>query len=116
MGEAPTDRRRDVYDQRFSRIENKLDQISESMMVLTRIEERQVAANERYTQLTTMHNEHNTRITGLERAVPENLGRRLAALEIAMPGLKELRVWAIMGILSGLGMMGYAVVHLVLPK
>ena len=44
----------------------------------------------------------------------EKMDIRMKDLELAMPGLKELRGWVIGGIVSGVGMIGFAVFKLVL--
>jgi ABC-type uncharacterized transport system fused permease/ATPase subunit len=44
----------------------------------------------------------------------EKMELRVKDLELAMPGLKELRGWVIGGICSGVGMIGFAVFKLVL--
>ncbi len=43
----------------------------------------------------------------------KELDKRLRAIELALPGLVELRSWVIRGILAGLGMIGFAVFKLV---
>lgn len=44
----------------------------------------------------------------------EDHERRLQAIEVALPQLKEIRAWVVRGILAGLGMIGLGVAKLVL--
>jgi hypothetical protein len=43
----------------------------------------------------------------------KEMDRRLRNIELALPGLVELRAWVIRGILAGVGMIGFAVFKLV---
>lgn len=100
------------------RIEGKVDAIGESLQILVRIEERQAQTNQRLAEGAQRMNELDGRIKTVEMAQPPDLEKRLLAIETAMPGLKEIRKWVVMGILGGLGMMGAALGHLILtmPK
>jgi hypothetical protein len=44
-----------------------------------------------------------------------DLQSRLDDIEVEMPGLKELRKWVIAGIIGALGMLGAALITLVVP-
>ena len=96
------------------RVENKIDQISETLRTLVRIEERQGAIVDRLTAGSQTMQEQGKRIQALEVAMPDELDKRLVAIETKMPGLVESRKWVVMGVLGGLAMMGAAVVHTVL--
>lgn len=94
-----------VLEQRVShvgesieRVEATVNSIAETLSSLVRIEERQVAINNKLA----------------EGSVAMSLqDARIKAIELTMPGLSELRKWVIGGVLSGIGMIGAAVVHLV---
>jgi hypothetical protein len=110
--------RLDLLEQRvnstFNRVEEKLDGISSALQGIVRIEERQVQTNTQLSALNTSAREQDSRLREVERAIPENLGKRLASIEVALPGLKELRRWVVVGVVSGVGMIGAAVLHTVL--
>lgn len=96
------------------RVEKKIDSIADALRILVRIEERQVAANTRLAALEDGQQETQQRLRQLEVAMPENIDKRLVSIETKLPGLVEARRWVVMGVLSGIGMIGLAVVHLVL--
>lgn len=56
--------------------------------------------------------EADGRILAIEKAVPENLGKRLGAIEVAMPGLKEARGWLVAGVLAVFAVVGLATIKL----
>lgn len=76
-----------------------MKEVAKSLTALVRLEENHKMTAERLT-------------SGSARM--EKIEERLAEIEKAMPGLKELRRWVIGGVLAGLGMMGTAVGKLVL--
>ena len=92
----------------------KLDNIGNALQGLVRIEERQVNTNSQLSELSSDMRDQENRLRKIEYAIPENLSRRLASIEVTLPGLKELRRWVITGVLAGLGMIGGAALHLVL--
>lgn len=110
------DRRRDIYEQRFQRIDQKLDDIGESLVILARIDERHIAIAENLEKVLDTQNAQAARLAVLERSLPNELDKRLGSIEMAMPGLTETRKWVMSGILAGVGMIGVAVVSLVLVK
>ena len=73
--------------------------INESLRTLTRVEEAQVHIKDRLSEGSKKLTDHE---------------QRLVAIEQQMPGLKEMRRWVIGGILAGVGMIGTALVKLVL--
>ncbi len=73
--------------------------INESLRTLTRVEEAQIHIKERLSEGSKKLTDHEA---------------RLLVIEQQMPGLKELRRWVIGGILSGIGMIGIALVKLVI--
>lgn len=101
-------------DSTIHRVDVKLDNITEALQTLVRIEERQIRSDQRLAELGHTASRHEDRLRGVEVAVPENLGKRLNTIEASMPGLKEMRAWVIGGVLGGMGMMGVAIVQTVL--
>ena len=95
-------------------MDQKLDKLIDAMSSLVRIEERQQATGDRLAQGAQTFQDHESRIRKIEVEMPENLDKRLSSIEAKMPGLVEMRAWVIMGVLGGLGMMGAALVKLVL--
>lgn len=82
-----------VLEQRMNRVDAKLDNITELLQGLVRLEERQ-------SQVNSKLGEVSIDVTDIDK--------RLRAVEITLPGLKELRAWVIGGVISGLGMMATA--------
>lgn len=97
--EEGLDRLTGAVDQQGRKLDNKLDSISQSISLLVRIDERQIAISERLQLGAATMQKHEDRIN---------------AVELAMPGLKELRSYVITGIVAGVGMIAVAVVKLVL--
>lgn len=95
-------------------MDQKLDKLIDAMSSLVRIEERQQATGDRLAIGAQTFQDHEARLRKVEMAVPEALDKRLSSIEIAMPALKEGRKWIVMGVLGGLGMMGMALLKLVL--
>ena len=95
-------------------MDQKLDKLIDAMSSLVRIEERQQATGDRLALGAQTFQDHESRLRKVEVDLPENLDKRLSAIEVAMPALKEMRAWVVMGVLGGLGMMGAALVKLVL--
>jgi len=81
------------------RFDSKLDGIADTLRSLVRVEERQIALSEKMEAFA-------------EDA--QKIDERLRVIEVAQPGLNETRKWVVMGILAGLGMMGAALLRLVL--
>jgi len=96
------------------RVDEKLDTITETLQSLVRIEERQIQTGSRLSDVAITLKDYDDRLRVLEKAVPENLDKRLVSIETKMPGLSESRKWVVMGVLAGVGMIGAALVHLVL--
>ncbi len=96
------------------RMEHKIDSIADTLRSLVRIEERQVAANVRMAATEQAVQEQGRLIKGLQIEMPENLDKRLVSIETKMPGLVESRRWVVTGVLAGVGMIGIALVHLIL--
>lgn len=92
------DRLTETVGQQGQRFDSKLDSIGQSISLLVRIDERQVAISERLQLGAITMQKHEERI---------------AVMEAAMPGLKETRGWVIAGILAGISMIGIAVLKLV---
>lgn len=80
-------------------VDNKVDNIGQALVLLARLEER--------------HANTQDKVSGLEKTVTDN-GGRIGALEKVVPGLVETRGWVVTGLLAGVGMIGIAVVKLVL--
>lgn len=94
------------------RMDGKLDNITEALSSLVRIEERQVSTNEKLSNGALKMNDHENRLRSLEMNVPDNLDKRLVAIETKMPGLIESRKWVVMGVLAGIGMIGAGLLKL----
>lgn len=97
-------------------VDEKLDSFGASLSTLIRIEERQIYSAEKQDAIYSTVRELDTRARSLELAIPENLSKRLNAIEAKMPGLIELRKWAILGALGIAGIIGTAVIKLVMLK
>jgi hypothetical protein len=80
-------------------MDKKLDTLGEAMLLLTRLEERHASV-----QLRLMEGSKTMAI----------FGDRLSSIENKMPGLSEMRLWVISGILAGVGMIGAGVIKLVI--
>lgn len=80
-------------------IDKKLDDLGQSMLLLARLEERHQSVT---AQL----------LTGAQSMAA--FETRLASVETKMPGLNEMRAWVIGGVLAGIGMIGTAVIKLVM--
>ena len=114
MPETTIDRRRDVHEQRFGRIEGKLDDIGQSLLILARIDERHVNIADNLVKVIDTQGLHASRLAAIERSIPNELDKRLGTIEQVMPGLKETRGYVMGGIVAGVGMICIAVVALVL--
>lgn len=116
-----SDERLGILEQRVEHVagvvnqmDRKVDSIAETVQVLARIEERQMAAAEKLAEGAQLMREHEDRLREVELAVPEGLHKRLGDIEQAMPQLKEVRRWIITGVLGVLGLVGLAVAHQVI--
>lgn len=96
--EEGVDRLTETVGMQGQRFDTKLDSIGQSISLLVRIDERQVAISERLQMGAATMQKHEERI---------------ATIEAAMPGLKETRGWVVLGILAGVGMIGAALLKLV---
>jgi hypothetical protein len=96
--EEGVDRLTETVGLQGQRFDSKLDSIGQSISLLVRIDERQVAIAERLQMGAATMQKHEERI---------------AKIESVMPGLKETRNWVILGILAGVGMIGAALLKLV---
>ena len=105
-----------ILEQTVVRMDNKLDGIAETLQSLARIEERQGATNDRLRQGTEIMQDHEKRIRSLEVQVPTDLTKRIAEIEVHMPGLIEVRGWVVLGILAGLMMIATAVGTLIFKR
>lgn len=76
-----------------------MSQISESLQILARLEQGHSGILERLRDGAARFKEQDARISAIEQT---------------MPGLKELRVWVIGGVLGGASMLGVALLKLVL--
>ena len=85
-------------EERLTRIEKNVDRLAEMVVVLARVEERS--------------NETRTDVSTLSTDVKE-LGKRLGAIEVALPPLIETRAYVIRGVIGLVSIVGIAVVGLV---
>ena len=106
--------RMDNLGETVNRVDSKLDGIAATLSSLARIEERQMNTNEKIAVAANQSADHESRIRRLEESMPKDADDRLIDIEKVMPGLIESRKWVVLGILTGLGMMGAALVKLVL--
>lgn len=83
------------------RVEEKIDNIAETLNALVRIDERQSMINERLDTGGVTMRDHET---------------RLQMIETAMPGLREVRRWVVTCLLSCVAMLAAALIKLVLIK
>ncbi len=105
---------RDVYEQRFQSIDSKLDDIGNALVTLAHIDERQIAISENLVKVIDTQQSHGDRLATLEKAIPNELDKRLGAIETVMPGLKETRGWVVAGVLAGVAVLGTALAATVL--
>lgn len=96
--EEGVDRLTETVGQQGQRFDSKLDAIGTSISLLVRIDERQVAIAERLQ---------------LGAATMQKHEERLSSIEAAMPGLKEMRTYVVAGVVAGAGMIGVALLKLV---
>jgi hypothetical protein len=96
------------------RVDQKLDNIADTLQSLVRIEERQLSINEKLNEANASLKSQESRLRALELSVPENLSKRLSKMETVLPGLQEVRKWIIMGIVSGVGLIGAGMLKLVM--
>ena len=97
--EEGVDRLTETVGLQGQRFDTKLDSIGQSISLLVRIDERQVAIAERLQLGAVTMQKHEERLT---------------KVEVEMPGLRELRRYLIGGVVAGAGMIGVAVLKLVL--
>ncbi len=97
--EEGVDRLTDTVTNQGRQFDSKLDSIGQSISLLVRIDERQVAISERLQMGAATMQDHD---------------KRIAKMEVAMPGLQELRKYVVTGIVAGVGMIGLAVLKLVM--
>lgn len=97
--------------------------ISQSLQVLARVEEAQHNIRDRLKDGSQRLTDHERRITQVETLTSRYDGsmrvvelheKRIAQIEHLVPGLTELRRWVIGGLLAGIGMIGVALMKLVL--
>ena len=82
----------------IDRFDGKLDAIADSLSSLVRIEERQITINERLAAGQKTMQEHTERIH---------------AIEVKLPPLQEARGWLVAAILAILGLVGHAIMGVV---
>jgi hypothetical protein len=81
------------------KIDHKIDGITDALQSLVRIEERQISTAERLNTGAGKMSDHEARIRAIEKE---------------MPGLIEQRKWVVGGVLAGIGLIGMALLKLVL--
>jgi len=95
----------DELERRLTRVEDAVVEIREST--------KQIAtAVQQLALLEAHHAETRSGLTRAFAAIKEQ-NDRLMAIEVHMPGLKELRKWVISGVLAVCGTVGLAIVALV---
>lgn len=83
----------------MERLAGASERMQETLHVLTEIRTQQ-------THILTQLNDGSTKMGDHER--------RIQSIERDLPGLRELRKWVVAGVIAGIGMMGAALVKLVL--
>lgn len=83
----------------MGRVETKVDSIAETLNSLVRIEERQIAINNRLTSGAITMQDHEA---------------RLKVIEVVIPGLVEKSKWVVLGILGIITLVGSQILHLVM--
>ena len=99
--EDPTHFRFSQMETVIMRIEQKMDKMTDALQTLARLDERDTATQQRL-------------IDGAKTMA--DMQARLAAIELHMPGLKEIRGLIIKAVVGVLGVVGMAVLALVLHK
>ena len=98
----------------MSRVVSGVEQLAKSMVDMNRhtimLENHALET----ARLRTGFENHETRLQEVEQAMPERLGTRLHDVETAIPPLVETRLWAVRGILGAVGVVGLALLALVL--
>lgn len=93
-----SEQRIELLERAVTKIDHKIDGITDALQSLVRIEERQINTAEKlHTGAGKMGDHEN----------------RLRCIEKEMPGLVEQRKWVVGGVLTGLGMIGMALLKLV---
>lgn len=95
-------------------INGKLDAISNALITLVRIEERQVGHDTKLTEIKAAVVDQETRLRKIEIALPDNLEKRVIDIEKELPPLLESRKWVVTGLLAGVSMIGVSMMHIVL--
>lgn len=95
-------------------INGKLDAISNALITLVRIEERQVNHDAKLTEIKKSVEDQESRLRKIELALPDELDKRLGNIEKELPPLLESRKWVTMGLLGGIAMIGVSMMHIVL--
>lgn len=100
----------------MSRVVSGVEQLAKSMVDMNRhtimLENHALET----ARLRTGFENHESRLQGVERAMPERLGARLYEVETVIPPLVETRLWAVRGILGLVGVVGLALLALVLKS
>ena len=94
-----SEQRIDQLEKAVTKIDLKIDAITDALQSLVRIEERQINTAEKITHGVGTMSDHEDRIRAIEKE---------------LPGLIESRKWVVMGILAGLAMLLTAMVKVVL--
>lgn len=99
------------------RMEGAITSIAEALKVLSRIDVQQQTTAE---AVGRSFAETDSLVRKMDEHVKDNelkfskIDDRLASVDVEMPGLKEMRRWAVTGIVAVLGMLGTSLVLLVL--
>lgn len=88
--------------------------ISNSLERLVRLEERHIETRESLSRAFAQIERHAQVIHEMHMAIPANLEGRLRQIETSMPGLIEMRRWMTAGVLSVVGLVGAAIIGLII--
>jgi hypothetical protein len=92
----------------------QLGAIGQALTSLARIEERQIASKDKLEEINTGQDGIFTRLRLLEHSIPDNLGKRISAIESQMPGLQESRKWVVSGLVGACTLLAANLIHSVL--
>lgn len=84
--------------------------MAETVTALVRIEERQILSSVRLAELANAGTSIELRVRALEMAVPDDLDKRMAAIETKLPSLIESRMWLIAGFAGMIALLGTALI------
>lgn len=104
-----------VLEHRVSVVEGAVDRIADAVQEIAKSTSMIAALEARHAETRDGLERAFTEIAKLESA-DEKKGERITAIEIDMPGLREMRKYIVSGVIGIVGIVGTAIVGLVLLK